>query len=331
MLNQLKNHELTSYFNHLTLHSPIEWLDLHDLRQELRASGDQISDEQLEILLYGTGLAPIYSGFTEARVKKYADAKNLSLSASMPSKRFYRTSTISAVLPDAHQTSASLLKDRLKRREQRRQWKAALVERYCRYREKFSKNIFNDPHLKLNLGAGSESHSGYVKVDWAGPQHIFDDIVTLQRIKNASVAEIYSNHVLEHIPTALIPVMLKRWHDILKPGGSVRLRMPDARQAVMNLGGQWSEVGPVEIEKLGFPPYLSKENTFSGEVDDQLAIQFIYGWSDSMPGFWDSSNQHKSLWTPALGKKRLEDQGFKVSLAQNFGTLQTILIAVKAS
>jgi hypothetical protein len=60
-----------------------------------------------------------------------------------------------------------------------------------------------------------------------------------------------------------------------------------------------------------------------------LAIQFIYGWSDSMPDHWDLSNQHKSLWTPALGQKRLEMQGFRVEQAKNLGTLQTILIAYK--
>jgi len=50
-----------------------------------------------------------------------------------------------------------------------------------------------------------------------------------------------------------------------------------------------------------------------------------------MPGFWDFSNQHKSLWTPELARARLLKSGLTVTFAENFGTLQTLAIATKAS
>ena len=71
MLNQLKNNELTASFKKLALGSRLDWLDLADLKNELKLHADRYSDECLELLFYGSQDQPVYSGFTEKRVREY--------------------------------------------------------------------------------------------------------------------------------------------------------------------------------------------------------------------------------------------------------------------
>ncbi len=328
-LNQLRNHELYSSLK-AAIPGPLtlEWTDLHLLQNAL--TGPTLPDENLEVLLYGNREQPIYSGFTLNRVNQLLGRlSDAVITTPSPAGTTYHANLPTITLNSECENHLKKELARLSFRNQRKEVRAKAKEWFYRFKSKIVPSPLNAKTIRLNLGAGSESYPHFIKVDWAGPQDVYDDIVSLSTIKNNSVDEIYSNHVLEHIPPFLIREMLKRWHEVLKKGGVLKLRAPDARQTILNLDRAWSETSEETISKLGFPNYLKKENTFKGEVTEALAIQFIYGWSDSMPNHWDSSNQHKSLWTPALGRKRLEKAGFKVTFAENLGTLQTVLIAEK--
>ncbi len=328
-LHSLKNNEIySSIVNASKGPFVLEWNDLSLIQKALEENS--ISDSELETLLFGTEATPVFSGFTEKRVLRFIEQLSKNKMGVVSTSRFSKSISFENFNVDSQ--LQSILQEnlaKLRTRNLRKRVRAKSKEWLHRIKEPFSSSLLNSENLRLNLGAGEENYPGYVKVDWAGPQQLFDDIVTLKKIQDNCVSEIYSNHVLEHIPQFLVIPMLKRWHQVLKPGGTLQLRMPDAKQAILNLGKTWTEVSPSKTKELGFPDYLAKESTLSGVVDDDLAIQFIYGWSDSMPNHWDMSNQHKSLWTPFLGKHRLEAAGFKVERAENFGTLQTVLIANK--
>ena len=328
LLNELKNNEIYSTLLAQKKGSLLEWIDLVELKKQLKQNPESYSDEALETLLFGEKGRPRFSGFTEARIEKYLSALgDILFSTTQKENLIVRAEIEDFKIDLARKQALQERINRLKKHEWRKKARAKIKETICRVREPLVSKKLKQKEVHLNLGAGGENYPGFVKIDWAGSQHVFDDIVTLKKVENSSVDEIYSNHVLEHIPIFLIPTTLKRWKEVLKPSGILRLRMPDARQAICNLHETWSEVKAEELKRLGFQNYLSKESVFSGIVDDQLAIQFVYGWSDSMPDHWDMSNQHKSLWTPGLGKKRLEAAGFSVETAQNLGTLQTVLIA----
>ena len=89
--------------------------------------------------------------------------------------------------------------------------------------------------LKLNLGAGEKPIHGWVNVD-ARPECRPDVIGDITKISlmfsNADL--IYACHVLEHFPTkpsSQFPVtwkeVLKDWYATLKPGGILRLSVPN--------------------------------------------------------------------------------------------------------
>jgi predicted SAM-dependent methyltransferase len=61
---------------------------------------------------------------------------------------------------------------------------------------------------------------------------IEDDIRFLNKFKKNSVKEIYACHVLEHFSHAQIPKILKRWFDVLTPGGVIRISVPDIDRIV---------------------------------------------------------------------------------------------------
>ena len=87
--------------------------------------------------------------------------------------------------------------------------------------------------IKLNLGCGDKKISGFINVDIreSVQPDIVDDII-LNKIENCSVDLIYASHVLEHTKRSEILKVLSRWYEILKPGGIVRLAVPDFESVV---------------------------------------------------------------------------------------------------
>lgn len=79
-----------------------------------------------------------------------------------------------------------------------------------------------DQPLRLNLGGGDTKLEGYVNVDRKDGQEAYP-----LTCPDASVEEIYASHVLEHFPHAQVPKVLENWVSKLKPGGRLRVAVPD--------------------------------------------------------------------------------------------------------
>ena len=83
--------------------------------------------------------------------------------------------------------------------------------------------------LKLHLGCGEKHIEGYLNIDIRPMDSVdkVDNIKYLRSFKNDSVDVIYSASVLEHFIRWEYKNALRRWYDILKPGGILRLGVPD--------------------------------------------------------------------------------------------------------
>lgn len=80
----------------------------------------------------------------------------------------------------------------------------------------------------LHLGCADRILEGFTNIDRYNPAaDTQDDLATLRQIKNSTIELIYCMHALEHLPLRIVPIALKRWYDILIPGGEVYLAMPD--------------------------------------------------------------------------------------------------------
>ena len=83
--------------------------------------------------------------------------------------------------------------------------------------------------MKLHLGCGSKHIEGYVNIDiryLPGVDEV-NNVGRLRNYKNNSVDIIYASHVLEHFSRWEYQSVLKRWYDLLKTGGTLRLGVPD--------------------------------------------------------------------------------------------------------
>jgi predicted SAM-dependent methyltransferase len=83
--------------------------------------------------------------------------------------------------------------------------------------------------LRLHLGCGPKYIKGFTNVDILQDSEadLISDITKLREFKDNTVELIYASHVLEHISRHDYKTVLKRWFNLLKKGGILRLALPD--------------------------------------------------------------------------------------------------------
>jgi predicted SAM-dependent methyltransferase len=82
---------------------------------------------------------------------------------------------------------------------------------------------------KLHLGCGGKFIPGFIHVDLTPLPHVdhVADVKDLTFAETNSVDLIYASHVLEHFGRAEHLDVLREWWRVLKPGGVLRLSVPD--------------------------------------------------------------------------------------------------------
>ena len=83
--------------------------------------------------------------------------------------------------------------------------------------------------MKVNLGCGENYIPGFTHVDLDTYPHIDHqrDIRDLDIFDDNSADLIYSSHSLEYFDRIEVKAVLKEWIRVLKPGGVLRLAVPD--------------------------------------------------------------------------------------------------------
>ena len=83
--------------------------------------------------------------------------------------------------------------------------------------------------LHIHFGCGNINDARFLNIDARPFYHV--DFVTrspmLRPFGNGSADSIYACHVFEHFPVSQQAAVVKRWFEILKPGGKLRLSVPD--------------------------------------------------------------------------------------------------------
>lgn len=151
--------------------------------------------------------------------------------------------------------------------------------------------------LKLHLGSGNKNIPDFTNIDIRYLPNVdeVNNIKYLRNYKKNSVDLIYACHVLEHFGRWEYELVLKRWYDLLKKGGILRLAIPDFEKcchhylktgdldSIMGLlyGGQdydenfhyitfdFKKISNV-LENLGFTSIIiyDQNNTEHSQIDD---------------------------------------------------------------
>lgn len=104
--------------------------------------------------------------------------------------------------------------------------------------------------MKLHLGCGKRYIPDFVHIDVQPYDHIdyVASIDNLSSIEDGTVDLIYNCHVLEHFKRTDVSRVLKEWRRVLKPGGTLRISVPDFEsicQVYNNLKNIELVIGPI--------------------------------------------------------------------------------------
>lgn len=129
---------------------------------------------------------------------------------------------------------------------------------------------------KLHLGCGKRYIPGFIHIDVIHYDHIdyLMNIDDLSIFQDNSVDLIYNCHVLEHFHRGKATKVLKEWHRTLKPGGILRIAVPDF-EALCELYMQTRDMSLVIGPIVGRQNYLYNihYNIFDFESLKKLLIE----------------------------------------------------------
>lgn len=139
--------------------------------------------------------------------------------------------------------------------------------------------------VNLHLGCGKVRLPGFLNVDILDGHavDICDDIARLEKIADGSVDLIYACHALEHFSHVDAVKVLQRWFEVLKPGGEMRVSVPDIDRIVNIYKRNWKH-----FQTPGNSPWIG----------------LIYGGQD------DPYDFHKTGFNYCWMKHLLENIGF---------------------
>jgi ubiquinone/menaquinone biosynthesis C-methylase UbiE len=158
----------------------------------------------------------------------------------------------------------------------------------------------------LNVGCGSDKahpiHKMFRNEQWKEIRLDIDpkvkpDIVAsitdMSVVESASVDAVHSSHNLEHLFWHEVPVALKEFHRVLKPGGFVFLAMPD-----------------VEAVAAAIVDGKLEEQLYKAPAGPITALDILYGFRRAIAN-GHHFMAHKTGFTAATLKAKLEKAGFK--------------------
>lgn len=129
--------------------------------------------------------------------------------------------------------------------------------------------------IKLNLGSGSSPMDGYRNLDIKTCHEIYP----LRNYADGSADEVRASHILEHFPHGQIAEVVKEWARVLKPGGRLKIAVPDF-------------------------DFIVKAYS-NGHRDDFRLEHYLFG------GQTDADDFHKAFFNEDKLKKILEDAGLQ--------------------
>ena len=128
---------------------------------------------------------------------------------------------------------------------------------------------------RLHLGCGNIRLPGFCNVDilTTAAVDVVSDISKLDNFADDSIELIYACHVLEHFSHDDAVNVLLRWFDVLKPGGELRISVPDIDRIVKIYHDNWQH-----FQTTGNSPWIGLLYGGQGDPYDFHKTGFNFCW-----------------------------------------------------
>jgi predicted SAM-dependent methyltransferase len=133
---------------------------------------------------------------------------------------------------------------------------AAFVVAACK-NARFRRRLKQMDTLWVNFGCGPVDDDRFISVDARPMKHV--DLVTsnpmLHLLRRESVDLLYASHVFEHISYHDQHAVLFRWHALLKPGGVLRVSVPDFDKLIALYAENGGSIRSIQAAAMGGQDY----------------------------------------------------------------------------
>ena len=170
--------------------------------------------------------------------------------------------------------------------------------------------------VNLNLGCWHREIPGWIHIDLCDMPHIDynSSIDDLYMFNNETVDLIYSSHSFEYFDVKKAPFVLQEWYRVLKPGGILRLAVPDF-DSLVNLYSSTKDIknilgplfGRMEIETKTNKEMLFHKTTYTFDsIKELLNLNgFVkvkrYDWKETIHKDYDD---HSQAYYPHMDKEK---------------------------
>ena len=120
-------------------------------------------------------------------------------------------------------------------------------------KEDFAKFFREGEKIKLHIGCGEVRLPGWINVDQVtDAADVHHDMRHPLPLDAGSVDYIFNEHFLEHLKAADGVALLKEFLRVLKPGGVLRIAVPDLESLVLSYSGDWKSIHGGWMNKYGY-------------------------------------------------------------------------------
>jgi len=145
-------------------------------------------------------------------------------------------------------------------------WVAFVAGRRAKSRLLLLKRLIGAPPLPrsadgkvlIHLGCGDIASPEFINVDARPAPHVHyvRDVTDLSVFPDNFADLVYACHVLEHVPHRALKATLWEWQRVLKPGGVLRLSVPDFDKIVHIYQSCGQDIGSILPPLMGGQGYL---------------------------------------------------------------------------
>ncbi len=201
------------------------------------------------------------------------------------------------------------------------------VLRYCRRKvfnfiykiiRVFLKNKYpvnENNKINIHLGCGEIYSHEFINVDSRFFPHIHhvSQVQNLPFFPNNFADLIYTSHTLEHIPVSELNEVLLEWRRVLKPGGLLRISVPDLEKILDIYFANNKSIDAIWKPLMGGQEY--KENSHYSVFNEEFLKNKLLECGFVNPRAWEPlevSNHNFTDWSSALLK--INEKLFPISL-----------------